>query len=146
MTAISRNKPRTGPRDRLAGFAIASPAVDKCRASLTGKLGEYHYNCPVDNLLFTFKGITPEQFKAIVRTSANYEEIGIWLESMGTPKTPAEVKAWSDGMEAISPMSNPEKRAFFIKNCSALGLNPETSSTFDWLDADDRHSFRPKSA
>jgi len=39
-------------------------------------------------------------------------------------------------------MKNPEKRAYFIENCSKLGLNPETSTTFDWLEADDRASFQ----
>ena len=34
------------PRERLAGFAIANRAVDKCRASLAGTLGEYRYDCP----------------------------------------------------------------------------------------------------
>jgi hypothetical protein len=60
-------------------------------------------------------------------------------------KTPAEIKTWSDEVEAGSLMKNPEKRAFFIENCSRLGLNPQTNSTFDWLEADDRESFRRKS-
>jgi starvation-inducible DNA-binding protein len=38
-------------------------------------------------------------------------------------------------------MKNPEKRDFFVKNCTKLGLDPETSTTFDWLEADDRASF-----
>jgi hypothetical protein len=33
------------------------------------------------------------------------------------------------------------KRAFFIENCKELGLNPEKSAAFDWLEADDRASF-----
>ena len=37
------------------------------------------------------------------------------------------------------------KRAFFIENCKQLGLNPEKSTTFDWLEADDRASFSCKS-
>ncbi len=41
------------PRNRIAGFAIASRTVDKCRAESAGKLGEYHYDCPLDNVLFT---------------------------------------------------------------------------------------------
>ncbi len=130
------------PRERIAGFAIASRAVDKCRASLTGKLGEYHYDCPLDNLLFSFKGVTGEQFKAAVQASKNYEEVGTWLKANGTKKTPAEIKTWSDEMEASSPMKNPERRDYFIENCSRLMLNPETNSTFDWLEADDRASFR----
>ena len=38
-------------------------------------------------------------------------------------------------------MKNPERRDTFMKNCSKLGLNPETTTTFDWLEADDRASF-----
>ena len=57
------------PRERLAGFAIATRAVDKCRASVSGKLGEYHYDCPLDNMLFSFKGITGEQFKTAVQAA-----------------------------------------------------------------------------
>jgi hypothetical protein len=49
-------------------------------------------------------------------------------------------------MEAASLMKNPEKRAYFIKACSELGLNPQMNTTFDSLEADDRESFRRKSA
>ncbi|HWX23366.1 MAG TPA: DUF5069 domain-containing protein [Candidatus Binatia bacterium] len=133
------------PRERLAGFAIASRAIDKCRASQAGTLGEYLYDCPLDNMLFNFKGITGEQFKTAVQASTNYEEVGAWQQSNGTAKTPAEIKTWSDEMEAGSLMKNPEKRACFIQNCSELGLNPQMNSTFDWLEADDRESFRRKS-
>ena len=113
------------PRERIGGFAIASRTVDKCRASLAGTLGEYHYDCPLDNVLFSFKGINGEQFKAAVRVAKTYEEIGSWLQANGTKRTAAEIKAWSDAVEADSPMKNPEKRAHFIENCSKLGLNPE---------------------
>jgi hypothetical protein len=130
------------PRERIAGFAIAKRTIDKCRASLAATLGEYHYDCPLDNLLFSFKGINGEQFKAAVRAAKTYEEIESWLQENGTKRTPAEIKAWSDEVEADSPLKNPEKRAHFIENCVKLGLNPETSTTFDWLEADDRASFQ----
>ena len=133
------------PRERIAGFAIASRAVDKCRASLAGTLGEYYYDSSLDNLLFSFKGITGEQFKAAVQASKNYEDVGTWLQANGTKKTPAEIKTWSDEVEAGSMMKNPEKRAFFTEECKKLGLDPEKTSTFDWLEADDRASFRRKS-
>jgi Domain of unknown function (DUF5069) len=134
------------PRERTAGFAIASRTVDKCRASLAGKLGEYHYDCPLDNMLFSFKGINGEQFKTAVQAAKNYEDIGTWLQANGTKKTPVEIKTWSDEVEVGSPMKNPEKRAYFIENCTKLGLNPEKTTTFDWLEADDRASFKSKTA
>ena len=134
------------PRERIAGFAIASRAIDKCRASLAGTLGEYHYDCPLDNLLFRFKGITGEQFKTAVQASDTYEDVGAWLQANGTARTPVEIKTWSDEMEADSLMKNPEKRASFIESCARLVLNPVTNTTFDWLEADDRASFRHRSA
>jgi hypothetical protein len=60
------------PRQRIAGFVIASRAVDKCRASVAGRLGEYHYDCPLDNLLFSFKGVTAAQFTTAVQAAKNY--------------------------------------------------------------------------
>jgi hypothetical protein len=42
-------------------------------------------------------------------------------------------------------MKNPERRAYFMGECARVGLNPETSTTFDWLEADDRASFGRKS-
>lgn len=131
----------SSPRERVGGFVIVKRTVDKCRASLAGKLGEYHYDCPLDNVFFKFKGISGEQFKAAVRAAKTYEEIGNWLQANGTKRTPAEIKDWSDGVEAASMKNEPEKRDYFIENCTKLGLNPETSTTFDWLEADDRASF-----
>jgi len=129
------------PRARLAGFAIASRAVDKCRASLAGTLGEYHYDDPLDNRLFRFKDITGDQFKTAVQAAKNYEDVGAWLQANGATKTPAEIKIWSDETEAGSPMKDPARRVHFMENCSRLMLNPETNTTFDVLEADDRASF-----
>jgi hypothetical protein len=138
---LSKQAPRS-PRERLAGFAIARRTIDKCRASLAGTLGQYHYDCPLDNDLFSFKGITSEQFTAAVQTSKDDEEMGIWLHANGALKTAEEIKTWSDEMEAGSLFTNLDKRDYFVENCHRLGLNPQMNSTFDWLEADDRESFR----
>ena len=132
------------PRERVDGFVIAIRAIDKCRASLEGTLGAYHYDCPIDKMLFDFKGITGEQFKAVVQASKYYQDVGAWLQANGTKKTPAEIKTWSDEVEIGSLYKDPEKRAYFIEDCTRLGLNPQMNTTFDWLEADDRESFRRK--
>jgi hypothetical protein len=139
------NQAPHSPRERLGGFAIACRAVDKCRASLVGTLGEYHYDCPLDNQLFSFKGITADQFTAAVKVAKNYDEVGTWLLNHGTMKTSPEIECWSNDQEAGSMMKNPEKRAYFVEACEKLGLNPDKTTTFDWLEADDRFSFRSAS-
>jgi hypothetical protein len=145
IPVLARNlskQPPHSPRERLAGFVIARRTIDKCRASLAGTLGQYHYDCPLDNDLFSFKGITSEQFTAAVQASKDDDEMGIWLHANGSLKTAEEIKTWSDEVEAGSLYKNPDKRDYFIENCHKLGLNPQLNSTFDWLEADDRESFR----
>ena len=141
---LSKQAPHS-PRERIGGFAIACRAVDKCRASLAGTPGEYHYDCPLDNQLFSFKGITGEQFTAAVKVAKNYDEVGTWLLANGTTKTAPEIEDWSEDREGESLMTNPEKRDYFIENCHRLGLDPNKTTTFDWLEADDRFSFRSAS-
>ncbi len=140
---LTRQAP-SSPRERVGGYVIAKRAVDKCRANLNGKRGEYNFDCPLDNVLFDFKEITGAQFQAAVQAAKTYEEIGAWLNANGAKKTPKEVKAWSDKVEADSLYNYPEKRAYFVENCAKHGLKPETATTFDWLEADDRASFAAK--
>jgi hypothetical protein len=39
-------------------------------------------------------------------------------------------------------MKDPEKRDHFIESCHQLGLNPDKTTTFDRLEADDRFNIR----
>ena len=89
------------------------------------------------------------EFKAMVRigsfchsASASDEEVLAWFNQHGTAKTPAEVKAWSDGVDAYYPHENPDQREWFDGECTKLGLDPVKSTLTDFLDADDRVSFK----
>ena len=129
------------PRARIAGFCIAARTADKSRATTAGSAGEFHFDCPLDNLLFSFKGITADQFKTAAQGAGNYADLGVWLLAHGQAKTPAEITAWSDQMEAFNPSQDPAKAAYFIGNCKKLGLKPEATTMFDMLEADDRATF-----
>jgi hypothetical protein len=137
------------PRRRFGGFVILARTVDKCRAGMKGTLGEYHYDCPLDNQLFSFKGINGDQFKQQVASAQNYEDVAAWLQKTGTPKSPAEIKAWSDQREAlqlkdIPTFQDPEHRKGVTESCRKLGLDFESTSLFKWLEADDEQSFKPQ--
>ena len=60
-------EPPRSPKTRVSGYAILGRTIDKCRALLWGNIGEYHFDCPLDNMLFGFKGIKGDDFKAFVR-------------------------------------------------------------------------------
>jgi hypothetical protein len=137
---LTKEPPRS-PRVRLGGYVILARTTDKCRAFLAGNIGEYHYDCPLDNMLFGFKGVTGDDFKAQVQTGASDTDLTAWIESHGTPKTPAEIKEWADGIEALNPYNDPERREWFAEQTKKLGLDPATTTLFAWLEADDKASY-----
>lgn len=85
------------PRETLGGFVVAARTLDKCRAAIAGKLGEYHFDCPLDNFLFEFAGITGGEFRAKVEAGASDEEMGEWLAS-ATGKERREIIQWNNDM------------------------------------------------
>ena len=42
------------PRETLGHYVIAARTLDKCRAALAGTLGDYKFDCPLDNFFFDF--------------------------------------------------------------------------------------------
>lgn len=136
---LTKEAPRS-PRVRIGGYAILARTYDKCRALLWGNIGEYHFDCPLDNMLFGFKGAKGDDFKAEVEKGATDEEMAKWLDNNGEKKTPEEVKAWSDEVEAANPYENPEKRDWFVEQVKVHRLNPLTTTLFDWLEVDDKAS------
>jgi hypothetical protein len=49
-------------------------------------------------------------------------------------------------VEASSPYHHPEKREFFSEEVKKLGLDPAKTTTFEWLEVDDRRSHQQKAA
>jgi hypothetical protein len=137
---LTKEAPRS-PKERLGGYVILARTLDKCRALLWGNIGEYHFDCPLDNMLFGWKGINADEFKAAVENGASDQEIAEWVNSHGEQKSQEEVQAWSDQMMAANPYENPEKRDWFVEQVSVYQLDPATTTLFDWLDVDDKESY-----
>ena len=60
--ALTQHPPRS-PRVRLGGYVILPRCLDKGRATIAGKNGEYHFACPLDTRFLEFVGIDPEELK-----------------------------------------------------------------------------------
>ena len=128
------------PRIRVGGYAILGRTLDKCRALVAGNIGEYHFDCPLDNMLFGWKRVVGADFKAEVAKGATDDEMVQWLDSHGRAKSDAEKEQWAEEVSKSTLYNDPEKRDYFIQETRKLGLNPETTTLFDWLEADDRAS------
>src|SRR5882672_9511881 len=77
---LSRQPPRS-PRQRLDGYALMPRMIDKGRATIAGTAGEYHFDCPVDNLLFSFKGVKGADVRAVLESGASDLEILEWFNA-----------------------------------------------------------------
>jgi uncharacterized protein DUF5069 len=136
----------SSPRIRVGGYAILGRTIDKCRALVAGNIGEYHFDCPLDRTLFGFKGVKGEDFKAQIEQGASDEEMVEWLNQSGEKKTPGQIKRWSERVEASSLYDDLEKHDYFVQETRKLGLNPEKTTTFEWLEIDDRVSHARQAA
>ena len=107
---LTKQPPRS-PRVRLGGYAILPRCLDKGRATLAGKNGEYHYACPLDQDFLEFAGIDPEELKKQLGKSDS--EVLEWVNANAKHKhNPAEIAAWSAWQEQSAP-DNPESREHF---------------------------------
>jgi hypothetical protein len=107
---------------------------------VAGNIGEYHFDCPLDNMLFGFKGVKGADFKAQIENGASDQQMAEWLDQSGDKKTAEEVKRWAEVREAYNPYDDPERREWFTENVKPLGLDPAKTTLFDWLEADDKAS------
>jgi len=138
---LTKEAPRS-PKARVGGYVILGRTLDKCRALLAGDIGEYHFDCPLDNMLFGWKEITGDDFKAEVAKGASDDEMVKWVDAHGSPKTEEEKAKWCREMLAANPFENPEKREWYIESVKPLGLDPATTPLFDWLEKDDEASHQ----
>lgn len=138
-------RPPRSPRVRLGGYAILPRCLDKGRALLVGKHGEYHFACPLDQRFFEFVGITSTDLKKQLALGKGDGEILEWVAAHAKHKRdPWEINQWSATQEQRGPMDL-ESREFFSGILAKVGKNREDIATWaDLLDLDDYVSFGGK--
>tara|TARA_Y100001934_G_scaffold279951_1_gene385237 strand:+ start:8810 stop:9175 length:366 start_codon:yes stop_codon:yes gene_type:complete len=120
--------------------------LDKCRATIAGKNGEYHYDCPIDQRFFYFAGIDPAELRAQIEKGLGDGEILAWVtENSKTKPEEWEIANWSGFREAAVPGDN-ESREFVNEMMSADGADEreDIQTWFDVLDLDDHVTFGGK--
>src|SRR5262245_37043314 len=138
-------RPPRSPRSRLGGYAVFARMLDKGRATLAGKNGEYHYACPLDQRFLQFTGLDADALKKQLAAGKGDGEMLAWLEANAKHKhSVPEINAWSAWQEQRVP-TDPEGRAYFNELHTKTGAEREDiASWFDLLDLDDYVSFGGK--
>jgi hypothetical protein len=139
-------RPPRSPRTRLGGYALLPRMLDKGRATLAGKPGEYHYNCPLDQHILNFVGIDAEHLLAELKKGKGDGEILEWINTNAkTKRAPWEIQQWSDYHDRRGPDSDAETFQFFTELVGKLTKTREDIKTWaDLLELDDFVSYGGK--
>ncbi len=137
---LSQHPPRS-PRARLGGFVVLPRLIDKGRAHLAGKLGLYKWANPLDQRLWLFTGIKPEDFLAALPGKTD-TQILEWVNAHLQPKRQQwEIEAWSEWMEHLAPGDAQRHKVFADMINELCPKREDVRTIFDRLDIDDYATF-----
>jgi hypothetical protein len=121
--------------------------LDKGRAALAGKLGEYRFaGVGMDRHFFTFTGLDFEALKAELAKGGGDGDLLAWVNANAKPaRPPWEIAAWSKYHEQRTADSDAETLVYFAQAVAKFSQTREDIATwFDLLDLDDHCSFGGK--
>jgi len=96
---LTKEFPRS-PREMLAGYVLAARALDKCRSVIAGIGGEYHSDCPVDQIFLKFAEIDYAPFREFVATGATDAEVAEWIEKNAKQRPRIEIIRWNNDLRS----------------------------------------------
>ena len=139
-------RPPRSTRCKLGGYVLLPRMIDKGRAEIVGKNGEFHYNCPLDQHFLNYAGIDPEALRKELAAGKGDGEILEWINTNAKNKRgPWEIEQWSSFQEKRGPDSDAETLEYFVGAISKFSKTREDIKTWmDLLDTDDFASFGGK--
>ena len=132
---LAREFPRS-PRETLAGYVVAARMLDKCRSSIAGTLGEYHFDCRLDRHFFEFTGLAADAFRAFVATGASDDEVAAWISRHARPRPRVEIIQWNNRMRDLRLSDLPPEAQVFLEDYIPKFL-PKGRIVYRWFDVYD---------
>jgi hypothetical protein len=124
------------PRETIADYVIAGRTLDKCRADLAGSLGDYHFDCPLDNLFFDFPGITADAFKSVVGTGADDDAVAAWIGENSKVSEPRDIIQWNNDLRGRRISEMPIELQEFLESYIPENI-PAGRVVYVWFDVYD---------
>ncbi len=127
---LTKTPPRS-VRSPWQGIVQLGRAIDKGKAKAHGNLGEYHYNCPMDQAVFGFLGIDADALLERIRTAGGDAEIEAFTRPFVAKKSAAEIENWNREWLNHAP-ETPEKQAYFQELLRSI--DPSRADVTTWAD------------
>jgi uncharacterized protein DUF5069 len=140
---ISMDLSKTYPRsvhEKFAGIVQIGRTVDKARASLTSTLGEYHFNCGMDQAVFKFLGVSDHEAFAKEVGKRDDAETERWIkDTYLASKSPAEIAKWNQDWVTTPPAAGSDSAKYFVQLRDTIAPTRTDVSTWpDLLDLDEQ--------
>lgn len=117
-------------RETWQGVVQLGRTIDKGKAKANGDIGEYHYNCPMDQAVFAFLGIDHEQFLNVIRSAKSDADIAEFTAPYVSKHSSAEIENWN--REWLSHEPEGESREAFLRLRSEIA--PARGDVTTWPD------------
>ena len=125
--------------EKVLGVVQLGRAIDKGKAQAYGNIGEYHYNCPMDQAVFTFLGVDHEALLNVIKNAKSDAEIEAYLKPFVEKKSAAEIERWNT--EWLTRKPEGESLEYFLNLRSQVA--PDRTDVTSWpdlLDLDEKRS------
>ena len=135
--------------EKYLGVVQLARTIDKAKMDGNGTIGEYHYNCPMDQALFTEFGMDAKLLSAAVATDAKNTGKGTAVEAYVKPliakKSTADIERFNRDTLSHKPTGD-SLTAF---NALRTQIAPDRTDVTTWpdlLDLDEHRTVPKRTA
>jgi hypothetical protein len=133
---LTKEYPRS-VHEKWQGVVQLGRTVDKGRALANGNIGEYHYNCPMDQAVLGFLGINHERLLDVIRNANGDVEIEAFTRPFVEAKSREDLERWN--REWLSHEPEGESRTAFLNLRAQIAPDRTDVTTWpDLLDLDEK--------
>jgi hypothetical protein len=129
MMDLTKTTPRSVGQTMLGVVQLAR-TTDKAKALAHGTIGEYKYDCPMDQGLFDYLGMDPKAFLQVVREAKNDSEIEAYAKTFVSKKDSRSIEAFNK--KWLSTVPTGESLTHFEELRSKIA--PSRTDVVSWSD------------
>lgn len=139
---------KTYPRsvhEKLFGLVQLPRTIDKGKAKAHGNIGDYHYNCSMDQAVFAFLGIDHEELLHVIKNAKSEAEVDAYVKTFIDKKSPSEIERWNQ--EWVTRKPEGESLNYFLQLRSEIA--PDRTDVTSWpdlLDLDEKRTVPRRQA
>ncbi|HET6276274.1 MAG TPA: DUF5069 domain-containing protein [Candidatus Cybelea sp.] len=141
---LTKEYPRS-VREKWQGVVQLGRAIDKGKAEAHGDVGDYHYNCPMDQAVFGFLGMDHERVLDAIRNAKTDAEIEVYTRPFVDAKSSDEIERWNHEWLSHEP-EGPSRDAFMNLRAEIAPDRTDVTTWPDLLDIDEKRHVPRRTA